>query len=446
MGTQKKKSLNMNFSVVALIVAVALCATAAHAGEVKDLPGAYPNMPPSYSGYITVEETNEAKLFYWFFPSQSDPANDPVLLWMTGGPGCSSELAIAFENGQFSIEDPTTLKRNPYSWNNQSSVLYIDQPFGTGFSPLSIDIVSNEDEVALYVYRFLQGFFAEFPSYADNKFFGVAESYGGHYMPAVAAYIVAQNQAGINRKINLKGIAIGNGWVDPLIQNNYCAFAKSLGWMSGLKLDACEANYAICADLLGKASSAIEWLEAEEVCGPIFEEVILTAPKVDGYHANTYNYKEPCVVPGLCYDFTNQTDYFNNKVTQAALGVDMKWETCSTLAGLPLLIDRERSYRFDIPLILAGGVPVLIYNGMLDVICNWDGGLEWATTMPWPSQAQWAKLPLENWVLDGAVAGHTKSYNGFTFMAVENAGHMVPHDQPAVALAMINTFMAGGSF
>lgn len=53
-STQKKKSLKMNFSVVALIVAVALCATAAHAGEVKDLPGAYPNMPPSYSGYITV--------------------------------------------------------------------------------------------------------------------------------------------------------------------------------------------------------------------------------------------------------------------------------------------------------------------------------------------------------------------------------------------------------
>ena len=73
--------------------------------------------------------------FYWMFESRHEPSTDPVLLWMTGGPGCSSEVALFGENGPCSVNaNGTGTIRNPYSWNSRANVIYIDQPAGTGFS------------------------------------------------------------------------------------------------------------------------------------------------------------------------------------------------------------------------------------------------------------------------------------------------------------------------
>jgi Serine carboxypeptidase len=36
-------------------------------------------------------------MFYFYFESRSeDSSKDPLVLWMTGGPGCSSELAVFY--------------------------------------------------------------------------------------------------------------------------------------------------------------------------------------------------------------------------------------------------------------------------------------------------------------------------------------------------------------
>ena len=97
--------------------------------------------------------------FYWFFESRSAPATDPVLLWMTGGPGCSSEVALFGENGPCSVnKNGTDTIRNPFSWNSNASVLYIDQPAGTGFS-YGLGLDHDEKGVAADMYDFLQQFF-----------------------------------------------------------------------------------------------------------------------------------------------------------------------------------------------------------------------------------------------------------------------------------------------
>jgi cathepsin A (carboxypeptidase C) len=65
-------------------------------------------------------------MFYWFFPSRNNRDTDPLVLWLTGGPGCSSELAIFVENGPFKINDDLSLKKNTESWNNKANLLYVD--------------------------------------------------------------------------------------------------------------------------------------------------------------------------------------------------------------------------------------------------------------------------------------------------------------------------------
>jgi len=127
------------------------------------------------AGYINVNESADANLFYWFFESQSDPTTDPVVLWMTGGPGCSSELALFFENGPYTVNENLTLATNPYSWNTFANLLYIDQPVGTGFSYANSDYVNDEALVSADMWNFLQSWFAndDFTKYVKNDFYVV---------------------------------------------------------------------------------------------------------------------------------------------------------------------------------------------------------------------------------------------------------------------------------
>eukprot|EP00808_Paulinella_micropora_P023683 g723.t1 len=134
--------------------------------KVSGLPNADGITDVSYSGLVEVDASRHANLFGWFFPSRHDPSVDPLVLWMTGGPGCSSELAVLFENGPFTVDESLALHSNPYSWTNNASLLFVDQPFGTGFSPKPRgDIVFNEQQMARYMYEFLQGFLTEFPGF-----------------------------------------------------------------------------------------------------------------------------------------------------------------------------------------------------------------------------------------------------------------------------------------
>jgi len=155
-----------------------------------------PGMPEGVTqhyGYLLANETYGAYLFYWLFESQGNPQTDPLVLWLTGGPGCSSELALFFENGPYTVNPDLSLTPNPYSWNTNANLLYVDQPAGTGFSYAknTSGYVINEAQVAADFYVFLQNFMKKFPQYASLPFFITGESYGGHYVPAISAYIVS---------------------------------------------------------------------------------------------------------------------------------------------------------------------------------------------------------------------------------------------------------------
>ena len=178
---------------------------------------------------LQLNRTHDAHMFYMYFESRSPEtaSTDPLVLWMTGGPGCSSELAVFYENGPFRIEDDLSLSENPFGWDVGHNVLFIDQPVGTGFSYTSdpSDDVTSEKQVADDVLDFLLEFLDQKPELLQNDLFVTGESYAGHYVPAVASRIVEHNGNAARKTaaLNLKGIAIGNGLTDPGIQ--YGAYA-----------------------------------------------------------------------------------------------------------------------------------------------------------------------------------------------------------------------------
>jgi hypothetical protein len=113
-----------------------------------------------YTGYLPVNDGFNSKLFYWFAPSQSNPSTDPISVWNQGGPGCSSNTGFFIENGPFHFNG-TGLELNPFGWNRNASILWIDQPIGVGFSFVNVTnnltsvYVTNETTVANHVFNAL---------------------------------------------------------------------------------------------------------------------------------------------------------------------------------------------------------------------------------------------------------------------------------------------------
>ncbi|KAA0053805.1 serine carboxypeptidase-like 45 [Cucumis melo var. makuwa] len=215
---------------------------------IKSLPGQPIVNFKQYGGYITIDELQSRSLFYYFVEAQSDPSSKPLVLWLNGGPGCSSLGAGAFvENGPFRPKG-NVLILNEFSWNNVANVLYLESPAGVGFSfsknTTFYDTVNDKITGEFSDYKcsnimfinikkiwickllfwvqylfdtaqdnivFLERWLEKFPEYKNKEFYITGESYAGHYVPQLARLIV---QSKLN--IKLKAIAIGN----PLLEFN----------------------------------------------------------------------------------------------------------------------------------------------------------------------------------------------------------------------------------
>ncbi|KAG0309872.1 hypothetical protein BGZ98_003415 [Dissophora globulifera] len=77
----------------------------------------------------------ETSMFYWYFPAINPKVKDPpLLIWLQGGPGSSSMIGLFFENGPIRLNANMKLERREFHWAEEYSVLFIDQPVGTGYS------------------------------------------------------------------------------------------------------------------------------------------------------------------------------------------------------------------------------------------------------------------------------------------------------------------------
>ncbi|XP_027355503.1 LOW QUALITY PROTEIN: serine carboxypeptidase-like 35 [Abrus precatorius] len=176
------------------------------ADGVKNLPGQSPVKFRHYAGYVKLRPHEEKALFYWFFEAQEAPAQKPLVLWLNGGPGCSSiAYGAARELGPFLVEGKERLKLNKFSWNRVANVIFLEAPVGVGFpyTTNSKDLHELGDRVsAIDNYAFLTGWFKRFPSFRSHDFYIAGDSYAGHYVPQLADLILDTEKGSY---INLKG-------------------------------------------------------------------------------------------------------------------------------------------------------------------------------------------------------------------------------------------------
>ena len=199
-----------------ILLGIVATAQASNSDVVEALPGL--DIPvsqcwKSYTGYLDVEAGTKA-LFHWYHEAVDDAASKPLVLWLNGGPGCSSLGGMFTELGPYVLDAAGAVTLNPYSWNTVANVLFIEQPAGVGFSYPNATI--DDATTASDTYEALVAFFAAHPELEGRDFYVAGESYGGHYVPNTAAAVEAGNAALEDGAalINLKGFMVGNGYCD----------------------------------------------------------------------------------------------------------------------------------------------------------------------------------------------------------------------------------------
>ncbi|PIA16344.1 peptidase S10, serine carboxypeptidase [Coemansia reversa NRRL 1564] len=402
-----------------------------------------------YSGYLDTAE--DKHFFFWFFEARNVRREKvPLILWLNGGPGCSSFTGLLMELGPCRAgKGGNHTVYNPFAWNDGAHILFLDQPTNVGFS-YGADVF-NSIAAGKDVHALLQLFYKEFPEYAQGPLHVFGESYGGHYVPAIAKAIHDSNRE--LRVLPLSSIGIGNGFVNPLVQHKY--YSKMAcnstypAVFSSEKCAAMDAAYPKCAQLTQACyrwRNALACLPASEYCERNIAEVYTSSGR------SYYDVRLSCGEnEDACYPIMDDIDrYLNDTAIQKELGAEVSaFVSCSekVFTGFWLNGDESKPFHQYIPPLLAGGIRVLVYAGDADYICNWYGNKAWSLEMEWPGKQAFNAAEDKKWhTTDFKHVGEVRESGNFTFIRIFGAGHMVPYDQPVAALDMVNRWLDHRSF
>ncbi|XP_054818270.1 serine carboxypeptidase-like 18 isoform X2 [Prosopis cineraria] len=399
---------------------------------VKSLPGFQGPLPfVLETGYVGVGETGDVQLFYYFIESQNNPRDDPLMLWLTGGPGCSGISGLAFEigpvgfrNQEYNGSVPDLVLR-PSSWTEVSSIIFVDLPAGTGFS-YSRTIQQGDWITIHHAHQFLRKWLIDHQEFLTNKVYIGGDSYSGITLPGIVEEISNGNEAGVQPRINLQSLQNSCGGeytsIDPKNLNCVRDMQSFQKCISGI-------NFAhilepLCEFALQKPFDEISWRKYFTYKPRAVLESHLSVPPLS---CRTYAYF-------LCGYWANHPD------VRKALGIREgsigKWQRCE-----------NRNYKFEINGSLEyhmnlsrKGYRSLIYSGDHDMMVPFLDTQAWIRSLNYSIVDDWRP-----WDTNGQVAGYTRSYsNQMTFATVKGGGHTAPEYKREECFAMFSRWISNG--
>ncbi|CAB9503398.1 Pheromone-processing carboxypeptidase KEX1 [Seminavis robusta] len=469
--------------------------------------GMLPVLEPEKSGDDTAaDKKTVGQMMFWMFEPPTQSVENTIVVWLNGGPGCSSfNCGVMMENspvtqplrpaGFCCLEPTPELHYNEkYSWTQATTMLYVEQPLGTGFS-YGLDGYEPETEVdvARDLYNWFQySFYQLFPKFRNYKLFVMGESYAGMFIPAVAQHFMKENERRVAKGANewiipLGGAALGNGWIDATIQG---PATIDYSWWHGL-IDAptrhslhltwqdCLVNYydEFIDDKKKKDGDAVSFkppfhpFNVQDDCGMMWG-ILQAAGGVNAYDVTTWDPNVDQVT------FTSEA-FYNRPDVKSMLHAptNVTWHGCRPGGGrrqlsantneepssvrsaeerrrklLYMMNDKPISVAPYIADLLNGGIPVLVYNGDRDMTTNMVGSeLVLNQMTEWNNITEWLDAPRGLWMDSGSTskhpnAGWAKELGGLSFVVVYNSGHMVPYNVPSPSLDLLKRFLTGAPF
>ncbi|KAI9829758.1 MAG: Cell death protease [Sarea resinae] len=447
---------------------------------VHSLPGA-PDGPllKMHAGHVEINPEHHGNLFFWHFQNRHIANSQRTVIWLNGGPGCSSMDGALMEVGPYRLKNNTQLQYNEGSWDEFANILFLDQPVGTGFSYVDTDSYIHElktmgDQVVI----FLEKWFALFPEYEHDdvncpfsgdsatvkvqrlimaQLYFAGESYAGQYIPYIAQAIVDRNRDDSKQRWSLEGLLIGNGWISPTEQYlSYLPYMYKAGLIEGGSDVAkkVESQQSVCIKALDAAGNPPP-VDVPQ-CEAVLQEILSLTKSNDGKGArcvNMYDVRLTDSYPscGMNWppDLDNVTPYLRRPDVIQALHVNPDkrsgWTECSGA------VSSEFTQKHSLPSItllpgLLEHMPVVLFSGEKDLICNHLGTEELIGNMEWNggkgfelSPGTWA--PRRDWTFEGEPAGIYQEARNLTYVLFYNSSHMVPFDYPRRTRDMLDRFL-----
>lgn len=425
---------------------------------VHSLPG-QPDGPllKMHAGHIEVDHEHNGNLFFWLYENRHIANKQRTVIWLNGGPGCSSMDGALMELGPYRVNADGTLRYNEGSWDEFANLLFVDNPVGTGFSYTNTEgYVSELQQMADEFLIFMESWFALFPQFEGDDLYIAGESYAGQHIPYITKSIMDRNAklTGSQRHWDLKGLLIGNGWIAPVEQYlSYLPFAYAEGLISGGSDSAgkVERAQSECLTELSKPESLdkIDINRCESVLN-----VILSETKKDNECFNMYDVRLKDAYPscGMNWppDLTAVTPYLRRQDVIEAIHINPDkrtgWSECSGAVSSKFRARVSKPSVQLLPGILEAGIPIVLFSGAKDLICNHLGTEDFVNKMKWSggtgfeiSPGTWA--PKRDWTFEGEPAGIYQEARNLTYVLFYNSSHMVPFDYPRRTRDMLDRFI-----
>ncbi|KAL5774976.1 hypothetical protein ACOSP7_012533 [Xanthoceras sorbifolium] len=432
-------------------VAAALSIKQQELDRISALPGQPPVTFSQFSGYVTVNQMHGRALFYWLTESSTTPQKKPLVLWLNGGPGCSSVAYGASEEiGPFRINRTgSSLYLNKYSWNREANLLFLESPAGVGFSYTNTSVNledSGDSRTAEDALTFLIRWMSRFPQYKYRELYIAGESYAGHYVPQLAKKIHDYNKAYLRPIINLKGFIVGNAvsdnyydsigtvtfwWTHSMISDRtYRSILEHCNFTSDKSSKLCDESVSYAMN--HEFGDIDQYSIYTPSCIALPNSTIrlkntLLRRRVSGYDPCTENYAEK---------------YYNRVDVQKAMhantsGIPYKWTACSDVL-INNWKDSEDSMLPTYKELIKADLRIWVFSGDTDSVVPVTATRFFLSHLSLPIKTPWYP-----WYSGNQVGGWTEVYQGLTFATVRGAGHEVPLFQPRRGFILFRSFLAG---
>jgi carboxypeptidase D len=305
---------------------------------------------------------------------------------------------------------------------------------------------------------FLDKYFELFPEQLDRELYIAGESFAGQYIPYISKAILDRNkELSLHDKqyLNLQGLLIGNGWIDPVNQYlTYLQFSYSTGLIEqGSKAaNVIEQMHNACADALSElANMTVHVDKCEKMTNEIFSQwhqntrLNVNDPKscVNMYNINLTDTYPSCGMnwpPDLDYMYP----YLQRPEVRSALHTakdSSAWEECRGKPGKEFNTEHSVASVSLLPELL-DQIPIWFFNGDQDFICNRLGNERMIDQLEWNGYKGFNEIDEveEAWIYDGTMAGTVTSGRNLTYVKFFEASHMVPFDFPERTQFMLNVF------
>lgn len=435
----------------AAVLLLILAGTASAAAPSAVPPSAVP--PGTSWGYATVRP--RAHMFWMLYRAPSP--NLPLVLWLQGGPGGSS---TGFGNYAEIGPLDTDLANRTHAWTQAANILFIDNPVGAGFSYVEPggEFAKNNSAVASDLVAVLVSVLVQHPELRETPFYVFSESYGGKLTAGLGVSLLAAI-AEKRITINFKGVALGDSWIDPVgYTQSWAPFLQGVSLMDAREV----AAVGVVADTAAAAAAAGNGSAATAAWAATEDAISAASDGTNWYNFLQHNVADDAASAtsalsalerrrdarlGLLHRGRNGdlSTLMNGAVRSALGGVIPDSVTWGGQAGA---VFDQMAEDFMVPAIrevdalLAAGLPVAVYNGQLDLICDSPATEAWIAKLRWPARAAFeaaAKRPF--YTASGAAArgtaGFLKAHAQLSLYLIMNAGHMVPADVPEAGLLLL---------